>query len=219
MRTSLTEQSINVAPVDTHAAHIKYGGGPCVPAALAMVARAYGLHANMSDDRLVDAMAYIGGTPRQGGMPQEGKFAVLKHLGLRWELATSFDAAWLIGQLRAKRAVIAGGKRSLLPGGGGDEGHAIVINGVSPDGRTFFISDSTHLHNTPIALEQLRHFLEQRPGGPGTLIAVHRPAPNSVPNSLPTDTSFKGGAQSLPDTFEHVVHRRSTLGIGRRWRR
>src|SRR5690606_24762856 len=152
----------------------------------------------------------------------------LRHLGLHWDVATAFDAAWLAGQLRAKRAVIAGGKRSLLPGGGGDEGHAIVINGVSSDGQTFLISDSTHLKNTPIAAEQLRRFLEERPGGPGTLIAVHRPTPNNAAKSLPADTFLKDAAQPMtfqdaggansPDTFEHVVRRHSTLGLGLRRR-
>lgn len=178
-RASATCRQIPVEPLDTKAAAAKYAG-PCVPVALAMIARGYGMRREVSDTALIDELARVGGTPPMPilmGTPQDGKFKILRHLDLAWEQINGFNLEWLRGHLLAGRMAIVGGKRSVLPRGDGDSGgHAVVVNGMSQDGRTFYFSDSTGFHNTPLSAEELREFVMTRPGEVGTIIAVYRPA-------------------------------------------
>jgi hypothetical protein len=109
------------------------GASNCGPTSMAMVARSFGLHPEMSDAQLINFLGDGVGTD-ENGTPHQGILNMAANLGLPASQAgLGGDAAWIASQLEA-------GKKVIVNGNFGLGGHYVVVTGMDEAGN-FLVND------------------------------------------------------------------------------
>lgn len=112
-----------------------YHNGPsnCGPTSMAMVARSFGLHPEMTDAQLINFLGDGVGT-NANGTPHQGILDMAANLGLpATQAGLGGDAAWIKAQLEA-------GKKVIVNGNFGLGGHYVTVTGVDANGN-FLVND------------------------------------------------------------------------------
>jgi Peptidase_C39 like family len=112
--------------------------GYCGPTSMAMVARAYGLGASLTDAELVLRLGRIADTPLNRGTDRFGLFRMASHLRLKSRDWDGQATHWMARHLELGHYVLAAGNPFVLPpfeklAGYGE--HFIVVDGMDHDGN------------------------------------------------------------------------------------
>jgi hypothetical protein len=112
--------------------------GRCGPTCMAMVARAYGLGASLSDAELVERLSRIAGTAERWGTDRTGLYRMAAHLKLKSLDWDGEATVWMARQLEQERYVVAAGNPFVLPPretAARYGGHFIVVDGMDEVGN------------------------------------------------------------------------------------
>ena len=151
----------------------------CGPTSMAMVARAFGYGAGMTNAQLINHMGKIGGTTRAGSSDESivrmaksiGKHAVVK--------GPKPDVSWIASELRAGKLVVVHGNFLALPH---EEdlaktryaaGHFMLVVGINSSGD-FLVhdpGDNAYLERT-LTPKELADFIEDPHYHRGSQIAI-----------------------------------------------
>jgi len=151
----------------------------CGPASMAMIARANGWGAGLTDAQLINQLGAIGGTTAEGtsingiaAMAQAmGKGSDIQGLP---ELGTQGMLNWVDSSLAAGKNIVANGDFYSEPGrdsGQGPSGHYIDVVGKDENGN-YKIRDPWSKEVTTMTPDQLVNFLKNNPVNHGYAVAV-----------------------------------------------
>jgi hypothetical protein len=151
----------------------------CGPASVAMIARAKGWGAGLTDAQLINQLGAIGGTTADGtsingiaamaqAMGQKAEINGLPEVGAQGMLS------WIDSSLAAGKKIVANGDFYSEPGrdsGQGPSGHYIDVVGKDESGN-YKIRDPWSKEVTTMTPDQLVNFLKNNPVNHGYAVAI-----------------------------------------------
>lgn len=146
----------------------------CGPASVAMIARGFGKGAGMDDAALMNHLADVGGTTKDGSSIN-GIVAMAQDMGLSAEAhGPHADLNWIDQQLGAGKKVCANGDYYAEPGhngGGRQSGHYLDVVGKDANGN-YQIQDPADGSLRTMTPEQLTRFINANPVNGGYCVAI-----------------------------------------------
>lgn len=146
------------------------GGSNCGPTSAAMIARAFGYGAGMTDAKLINHLGAIGGTT-SAGTSVNGIAAMARAMGKQGTVkGPSADTAWIADQLRAGKMVVANGDYyAMAPHDAskiGSGGHYVAVIGLDGNGN-FLVHDPADrgIQNKSFTPDQLARFINANRNG------------------------------------------------------
>lgn len=155
-----------------------YWNGPanCGPTSMAMIARAFGYGAGMSDAKLINHLGQMGGTGANG-TNVSGIAAMARGIGKGAETrGPGANVAWIAEQLRAGKKVVANGDYFAMGGHDrsriGQGGHYVAVVGIDGNGN-FLVNDpaDSAINGRAFTPDELAFFIRSNSNG-GYQIAI-----------------------------------------------
>lgn len=152
-----------------------YSNGPsnCGPTSMAMVARAFGYGAGMSDAQLINHLGRFGGTT-SAGTSVNGIVAMARAVGKQATVkGPGPNVEWMKEQLRAGKLLVANGDYHAMPPHQNEartSGHYVTVAGLDERGN-FIVRDPADQAVRTITPSQMAHFISSNPNG-GWCISV-----------------------------------------------
>ncbi|MBI3184437.1 MAG: C39 family peptidase [Myxococcales bacterium] len=152
-----------------------YSNGPanCGPTSMAMLARAFGYGAGMTDAELINHLGRIGGTGANG-TGVNGIAAMAQAMGKGAETrGPGPQVEWMAEQLRAGKMVVANGDYFAMPPHQNESrtsGHYVAVAGLDAQGN-FIVRDPADQNVRTVTPEQMAHFIRSNPNG-GYQVAI-----------------------------------------------
>jgi hypothetical protein len=150
------------------------GGANCGPTSMAMIARAFGYGAGLSDAKLINKLGGIGGTS-SNGTGIGGIVSMAKAIGKQGDTHKGADTNWITAQLKAGKLVVANGDYfAMAPhannGRIGQGGHYVAVVGLAGQGN-FIVNDPADKAVRSVSPGALAHFISSNSNG-GYQIAI-----------------------------------------------
>jgi hypothetical protein len=146
------------------------GSSNCGPTSAAMIARAFGYGAGMSDAKLINHLGQIGGTTG-AGTNVNGIAAMARAMGKEGTVkGPHADTGWIAEQLRAGKMVVANGDYYAMPPHDaakiGQGGHYVAVVGIDGAGN-FIVHDPADrgIQNKAFTPDQLARFINANSNG------------------------------------------------------
>lgn len=144
-----------------------YYNGPsnCGPTSMAMLARAFGYGAGMSDAQLINALGRAGGTTGDG-TNVNGIIAMAREMGKEGQMRQGGGVDFMIQALQEGKLCVANGDYYAMPPHVNDartSGHYVAVVGY--ENGNFIVRDPADQNVRLVSREQMEQFITSNPNG------------------------------------------------------
>ena len=141
------------------------GAANCGPTSMAMIARAFGYSAGMSDAQLINALGRAGGTGGDG-TNVNGIIAMAREMGKEGQMRSGGGVDFMIEALRNGKLCVANGDYYAMPPHQNDaktSGHYVAVVGY--ENGNFIVRDPADQNVRLVSREQMEQFITSNPNG------------------------------------------------------